>query len=602
MRNDVKNTGQRFVFICQSGDIEIKAVLLAASLHRYLPKGCELIAAIPTPESTWGEPCPQTLAFLSRLNVRLVPIENPISVDYPIGNKVACLNIPVPAGRLTFLDSDMLCLRFFDPAVHFTADFCAKPADLATFGKDSAVWQMIYQKFGLVQPDWRVLATVSREILWPYFNAGLISITVPSSLPESWIKACRRIDVDPDIPNKRPWLDQIGLSVAMAQTCPGQRHILDERFNYPLHLKPLGPEMPFFCHYHWPHVLRREPRLTAWGQDMANRFPGLDDILQRLPEWEALLRPYKLGRPKARLVKIADRIRPTCQKENSPLPEALITGIPRSGTSYLCRLFHQVHDTVVINEPVPIFAALEAPHLPWGMPLFYQELRRDILDGHPVQNKLNNGSPVEDTALCDERSAYLPPVFRPDFLLVTKNTLAYMARLPQLKSVMPHAPIFASVRHPLDAIGSWKKTFPHLKYADVDKFPVGGLGDLHLTGYQQRRLQDIAETDDVRLKRAFLWRHLAELILENQHLLEILQYETLVAEPLNSLKRMLRICRSRVYGIGWLQRNKISASAPIGSSAPRLSRAALSIDERQMIADICGDAAAALGYEFPSGL
>ncbi|RKZ45568.1 MAG: hypothetical protein DRR16_24100, partial [Candidatus Parabeggiatoa sp. nov. 3] len=63
-----------------------------------------------------------------------------------------------------------------------------------------------------------------------------------------------------------------------------------------------------------------------------------------------------------------------------PFSEAIITGIPRSGTSYLCRLLHSVPDCVVINEPTEIFAPLNNQLTFWQVATFYQELRRDILD------------------------------------------------------------------------------------------------------------------------------------------------------------------------------------------------------------------------------
>ncbi|HQU44772.1 MAG TPA: class I SAM-dependent methyltransferase, partial [Pirellulales bacterium] len=38
-----------FVFVCQGGELEVEALLLAASLVPSMPKGCELIAAVPSP-------------------------------------------------------------------------------------------------------------------------------------------------------------------------------------------------------------------------------------------------------------------------------------------------------------------------------------------------------------------------------------------------------------------------------------------------------------------------------------------------------------------------------------------------------------------------
>ncbi|XOM68160.1 sulfotransferase, partial [Pseudomonas aeruginosa] len=48
-------------------------------------------------------------------------------------------------------------------------------------------------------------------------------------------------------------------------------------------------------------------------------------------------------------------------------------------------------DTVVLNEPPQVFEALKLSPLPWGLPRYYAELRRDILAGRPVPNKHVNG-------------------------------------------------------------------------------------------------------------------------------------------------------------------------------------------------------------------
>ena len=44
-----------FVFVCQSGELEIKATLLAASLRRQFGRRVDLVAAIPQPEVRWGK-------------------------------------------------------------------------------------------------------------------------------------------------------------------------------------------------------------------------------------------------------------------------------------------------------------------------------------------------------------------------------------------------------------------------------------------------------------------------------------------------------------------------------------------------------------------
>ena len=204
-----------FVFVCQQGELELKALLLAASLRRFLSVEHELAAALPQPESQWGCPSERTLALLAGWGVRTLPITNPFGQDYPIGNKLACLQIETGADKIVFMDSDMLCMRKFQGERRFEEfEINVKPADLATFGSSKEHWQRAYSSCGLLLPTTRMLATVSGELMPPYFNAGLVAAHREADLAPAWIECARAIDADPSIPDKRPWLDQIALPVA----------------------------------------------------------------------------------------------------------------------------------------------------------------------------------------------------------------------------------------------------------------------------------------------------------------------------------------------------------------------------------------------------
>ena len=120
-----------FVFICQQGELEIKSMLLATSLKRYLRCEYELVAAIPEPATRWGSISKNTLDLIQTLGVRTAPVINRINENYPIGNKVACLGIETQAEKIVFLDSDILCLREFAP--EFNAPFHAKPDEKLSF-------------------------------------------------------------------------------------------------------------------------------------------------------------------------------------------------------------------------------------------------------------------------------------------------------------------------------------------------------------------------------------------------------------------------------------------------------------------------------------
>ncbi len=572
-----------FHFICQHGELEIKSALLAASLKYFLQGQYQLIAALPTPATRWNTPSQQTLEFLQQLGVQCVEIQNYIADDYPIGNKVSALAIPANSENSIFLDSDLLLLQAWNPAQHFNnAPFCAKPADLATFGQDLETWQAVYQLFNLPFPHQRVVSTVSRQMMLPYFNAGFIAIQNGLKFAETWLDSCQQIEAATHINNKRPWLDQIALPITAARlNLPF--HCLDERYNYPAHLKPLAKTLPYFVHYHYPHCLRREPRLNALILELCRHFPALKTLLSQSPDWAKLLQPYQLTTKKTWWTTAANPF-PTA---TSTMPEAFITGIPRSGTSYLCRLLHQQADCVVINEPNEIFHPLIHDNVAHGIPLFYQELRRKILDHAGVENKIKNGEMIEDTAIEDVRTLYYPQVSRPDFLLLTKNTLAYLSRISQLRTVMPHAPLIANIRHPLDTIASWKTTFNHLKTATLDNIPIGHLNDTAFSQTQRQRLQEIANYPDEIYRRALWWRFLAETMLDNAWQLHTVKYEDLVLKPNETVTQIVQAIPNAPLK---------SPIKHLKASTLRHKREVLTAEEIEIIWAICGQVAAEFGY------
>jgi hypothetical protein len=97
----------RICFVCQSGALEPKAILLAASLRLHFPQNVELIAAHPT---LAGPLQTETLKALAALNVGKIPVRNPLRPDYPIGHKFAALMLLDGPDCGIFIDSDVLVM------------------------------------------------------------------------------------------------------------------------------------------------------------------------------------------------------------------------------------------------------------------------------------------------------------------------------------------------------------------------------------------------------------------------------------------------------------------------------------------------------------
>jgi len=275
--------------------------------------------------------------------------------------------------------------------------------------------------------------------------------------------------------------------------------------------------------------------------------------------------------------------------------DVLITGLPRSGTSYLCTAVHNVRQCVAINEPEEIFAHLADERPPWGLARYYAGLRADIRAGRPILNKMHNGRFIEDTAQGISEERYVPAVAGPGFLLATKNTLAYLARLPLLRRALPAATCVACIRHPVDTIASWKGTFSHLSAAAVQDFRAGFAGDERLAPAGRERVAAIAAEPRVELRRALLWRHLALLLEEAGGTVgPVIRYETLVTDPEATVRGMLE----------WIPAAPPFVPVqPFVPSRVRSDRAAgLTAADHAAIRDVCGDVARRFGYDVTTPL
>nr|WP_256586833.1 sulfotransferase [Pseudomonas sp. A46] len=530
--NSVLQSSLTIVFVADGGALEGKAAVLASSLRRAFGATVNIIAAQPEPVSSLGELGPESIRLYDRLSIQRLPVTNPFGKEYLIGNKISAVGLGPKDGYTLFLDSDIYCLRPLEFVSLMDFDAALKAVDQMLVPSSECFWKRLYAHAGLTLPDTGGVTTATGEFIPQYFNSGFIFVRNGPQLAECWSNIAKRIDVDVQISSKRPWLDQLSLPVALLSLGLRVRAI-DERYNFPLHLKPLAAaaHRPFFCHYHEPDCLFRESELRYELAALIHWEPALSDVLSKDSAWsEALNWPtLSISRPAAG------------QGQGQGHGENLvITGVPRSGTSFLCRLLSEHPDTVVLNEPSGALDALRLEPLPWGLPRYYDELRRDILSSKPVPNKHIDGRLVDDTAVGDKPATdYFPRLSSRAFRLGTKNTLGYLSRLPLIRRVMPDALLVVTIRHPYDSLDSWSRTFQHLRHADVSSQPFGNPDDLSLTGWQRKALIEILDTKFLPLKRALWWRYLAQQVLEAAEFSQVLRYEELVECPRESTSRLL---------------------------------------------------------------
>jgi hypothetical protein len=154
-------------------------------------------------------------------------------------------------------------------------------------GKHEGYWETAYGIFDLPVPDERVkLARAGAGS--PYFNAGAVAF--PIGFGKCWLEAAQELDRNVHgLWDRRPWLDQIALPVAMHRAGLHHKH-LDNRFNFSTTHRPLKETMPknlkaklrkeidrlngaapFLIHYHAPGSMR-DLRYDGYVDDLLREF------------------------------------------------------------------------------------------------------------------------------------------------------------------------------------------------------------------------------------------------------------------------------------------------------------------------------------------
>lgn len=163
-----------------------------------------------------------------------------------------------------------------------------------TWGKPAGAWEMIYDMFNLELPEEKVrLVRSGRESL-PYFNAGVVAFPNASNFGKIWLESAQKIDANPDVMNRRPWLDQISLPIA-SRIAGLDFNILDRAYNFSLSrnqkseekekkvIEGLNREDPTILHYHSTKFFKGT-KYAELADDYIKSFTcfsNIDELLDR---------------------------------------------------------------------------------------------------------------------------------------------------------------------------------------------------------------------------------------------------------------------------------------------------------------------------------
>jgi len=280
-----------FVFVCQEGELEIKSLLLAASLKRFLKCDYELIAAVPLPSEKMGKPKKTTIELLKKMNVKIVNIyndliakESKLSISLLFTNKIYCLKVPNYAEKLIFLDSDMLCHSDFFGDICFSIPFNAMRVGVNGTIPPNGKWKQIYEAVGIKMPKLRIKQIKKREghpdftFTPPYFNGGFIAINadLANNFCDVWLECYKKIRSKNLIATPF-FIEQIALSLAL--------HKMDIPYNI---LNLDYPNLPFF-HYSNSKNIMLNKKLRILVKSLINEYPELKEIIRNNVDWQFMV-------------------------------------------------------------------------------------------------------------------------------------------------------------------------------------------------------------------------------------------------------------------------------------------------------------------------
>lgn len=276
-------------FIVEPPDYQVMACYLAASLREQFGDSVALVGYCPAPKLPLVHDQIKTVLAKLGCEVRPFEVEGRFDPPYPHGNKILATMEPRDTEFSCFMDSDILALRPNEVA-NLVADGAVSLTPAAWMGwGDQDMWGKIYDAVGLPLPQDRIRLMKQKKGAGkvPYFSSGLFSFpeqhcnATGKSFPQVWYDVAQAVDANPDIPQKRPYLDQMTLPLAI-QKAGLTWNILPDAQHYILGGRQRGEPVPqdraiFAVHYRrWP--LLKEAGLSGLAKTLLLKHAGLKKL------------------------------------------------------------------------------------------------------------------------------------------------------------------------------------------------------------------------------------------------------------------------------------------------------------------------------------
>lgn len=273
-------------FIVEPPEYEVMACFLAASLREQFGDQVALIGYCP--DTKLDKVSPDVIELLRRMNCQLrsFAVGGRFDPVYPHGNKILATLEQRDTEFSAFFDSDVLCLRpNLVENLIMPGHVSLTPAASMIWG-NTEDWTRIYAACDMIVPEDRIrlMRQKGNRGRVPYFSSGLFTFPEQyrtadgKSFPQIWMDIAQTLDAHPDIPGKRPYLDQISLPLAI-QRAGLAWNILPEEQHYILGGKMRGEPLPqdreiFTIHYRVWNILK-EMNLASFARQLLKKHAGV---------------------------------------------------------------------------------------------------------------------------------------------------------------------------------------------------------------------------------------------------------------------------------------------------------------------------------------
>jgi len=278
-------------FIVEPPEYELMACYLAASLREQFGQTVTLVGYCPAPKLDTVSKDVRVVLERLGCDLRGFAVEGRFDPPYPHGNKLLATLEPRDTEFSCFMDSDVLCIRpnLVENIVMPGHVSLSKAASMNW--APQTIWNKIYATCGMELPTERfhLMRQKRGATKVPYFSSGLFTFPEQhrtkdgKSFPQVWMDVAQTLDANPELPKKRPYLDQMSMPLAI-RAAGLDWNILPEEQHYILGGMSRGEPLPeginiYTVHYRQWQILK-EVNLARNAKNMLQTHAGVRRLAQ----------------------------------------------------------------------------------------------------------------------------------------------------------------------------------------------------------------------------------------------------------------------------------------------------------------------------------